>query len=91
MRVEDDDLLRGPAETLHQGVELPQGPQLVESPEAVQHALPQTAVHALVFDEEQIVRVLFVCVRMNTRRPLRCVIHNIGLLSHIASTNTRLT
>ena len=54
MGVEDEQLLRKPPETLHDGVELSGRLELVEAPQPMEHPLDQAAVDPLVFNEEQI-------------------------------------
>jgi hypothetical protein len=39
---------------VEQGIELAGGEQLIEPAQAVEHALADLAVHALIFDDEQV-------------------------------------
>ena len=54
MGVEHEQLVREAPETLQDGVELPGRVELVETPQAMEHPLNETAIDALVFDEEQV-------------------------------------
>jgi hypothetical protein len=54
MGIEDQQFVREAPETFHQRVELARGPQLIQAAEPMAHALDDTAVDALVFDEEKV-------------------------------------
>jgi hypothetical protein len=51
---QDRVLFREPAEGVEQAIELVGGEQLIEPAQAVEHALADLAVNALIFDDEQV-------------------------------------
>ena len=54
MGSQDRVLIREPAEGVEQGIEVAGGEQLVESAQAVEHALADLAVDAFILDDEKV-------------------------------------